>query len=274
MMKDKIVNTRRNLYIVLSALALSSILLPSYQTSAHYNSTDKLKTIVLDAGHGGTDPGCNGANAVFEKDVTLSVIKKLGKLIQDSLSDVKVVYTRNTDVFVKLSERARIANKNSADLFISVHCNSNPKTTPSGSETYFMGLHKSEGNLEVAKRENEVITFESDYKTNEAYGGFDPNSPESEIIFTLVQSAHMVESSKFSSLVEKNTPALTGIHSRGVKQAGFLVLWQTAMPSVLVELGFLTNERDRKILKTDSGQINVAKGIFSAVCAYKKQREK
>ncbi|MCC7297354.1 MAG: N-acetylmuramoyl-L-alanine amidase, partial [Bacteroidia bacterium] len=238
--------------------------LPSAAKKPH-TAGAALKTIVIDAGHGGKDPGCNGANEIWEKAVTLAVSLKLGKLIEDSMPGVKVVYTRKTDKFVELWERPNMANKENADLFISIHCNSNVNTTASGSETYFMGLHKTAGNLDVSKRENSAITFEDDYQNNERYGGFDPNSPESHIIFTLVQNAFLQQSLKFSQLVETNTVTTSKIKSRGVKQAGFLVLWQTAMPSVLVETGFLTNVTDRSYLKTDAGQQAVAKGVFKAV---------
>lgn len=234
----------------------------------------QVKTIVIDPGHGGLDPGCNGANEIWEKAVTLAVSLKLGKMIEDSLQDVQVVFTRKTDKFVELWERPHMANKIKADLFISIHCNSNVNTSAAGSETYFMGLHKSQGNLDVAKRENSAIKFESNYKTNERYGGFDPNSPEGHIIFSLVQNAFLQQSLKFSTLVESNTQKVSKIKSRGVKQAGFLVLWQTAMPSVLVEIGFLTNTADRSFLKTDDGQKTIAKGIFRAVKQYKKELEK
>lgn len=234
----------------------------------------QVKTIVIDPGHGGLDPGCNGANEIWEKAVTLAVSLKLGKLIEDSLQDVQVVFTRKTDKFVELWERPYMANKIKADLFISIHCNSNVNTSAAGSETYFMGLHKTQGNLDVAKRENAAIKFESNYRTNERYGGFDPNSPEGHIIFSLVQNAFLQQSLKFSTLVESHTHKISKIKSRGVKQAGFLVLWQTAMPSVLVEIGFLTNQSDRSFLKTEEGQKTVAKGIFKAVRQYKRELEK
>jgi N-acetylmuramoyl-L-alanine amidase len=263
---------KNNLFIFSLALLFNVLVLTSFSNQIPHSGVHELKTIVLDAGHGGKDPGCNGANEIWEKEVTLKVVKKLGKLIEDSLRDVRVLYTRKTDVFINLWERPKLANKNNADLFVSIHCNSINSTSPNGSETYFMGLHKKDGNIDVAKRENEAVKFEEDYKSNAEYGGFDPNSPESEIIFTLVQNAHMSESSKFSSLVEKKSPSFTKIRSRGVKQAGFLVLWQASMPSVLVELGFLTNKEDRKILKSDAGQNNAARGIFSAICDYKKNK--
>ncbi len=230
---------------------------------------NSLKTLVIDAGHGGVDPGCNGANEITEKQVTLGVALKLGKILSDSMPELKVIYTRTSDKTLKLSDRPELANKNSADLFISIHCNANNNVSAAGSETYFMGLHKSEGNLEVAKRENAAITFESDYQDNVRYGGFDPNSPEGHIIFSLVQNAFMKQSLKLASGIENHTGKISPIKSRGVKQAGFLVLWQTSMPSVLVETGFLTNSSDRKVLKTDEGQRKIALGIYRAIRDYK-----
>lgn len=232
-----------------------------------------LKTIVIDAGHGGVDPGCNGANEITEKQVTLGVALKLGKYLADSLPSVKVIYTRTTDKSLKLWERPYLANKNSADLFISIHCNANNNTGAAGSETYFMGLHKTDGNLEVAKRENSAITYEADYQSNERYGGFDPNSPEGHIIFSLVQNAFMKQSLKLATKIESETGKVSAIKSRGVKQAGFLVLWQTSMPSVLVETGFLTNASDRKVLRSDDGQRKIAQGIFRAIKEYKSSLE-
>ena len=262
---------RRFFFGLLLLLVLT--ILPSGKPVNHVPGR-QVKTIVIDPGHGGLDPGCNGANEIWEKAVTLAVSLKLGKLIEDSLSDVQVVYTRKTDRFVELWERPNMANKIKADLFISIHCNSNVNTTAAGSETYFMGLHKSQGNLDVAKRENAAIKFESNYKTNERYGGFNPNSPEGHIIFSLVQNAFLQQSLKFSTLVESHTHKISKIKSRGVKQAGFLVLWQTAMPSALVEIGFLTNASDRSYLKTEEGQKTTARGIFKAIKQYKKELEK
>lgn len=224
--------------------------------------------IVIDAGHGGHDPGCNGGSSK-EKEVTLSIALKLGKLIEDSLKDVKVIYTRKSDKFIELSERSNIANKNSADLFISIHCNANDNKEANGTETYLMGLHKMEGNLEVSKRENNVILLEKDYKTNKSYEGYDPNSPAAHIIFSLMQNAYRAQSIKFASLVESEFKTKSKLKSRGVKEAGFLVLWRTAMPGVLIETGFLSSEQDRKILAKDSGQVVMANAIFEAVKKYK-----
>ena len=235
---------------------------------------DSLKVIVIDPGHGGVDPGCNGGGEIWEKEVTLAIGLKVGAILKDSMPNVKVLYTRNTDKTLKLWERPNFANKNNADLFISIHCNANDNTKANGSETYFMGLHKTQGNLDVAKRENSAITFENDYKENTRYGGFDPGSPEGHIIFSLVQNAFMKQSFKFSTLVEEETSKKSKIHTKGVNQAGFLVLWKTAMPSVLIETGFLTNGTDRSYLKSDEGQSVIAEGIFRAIKQYKKQLEK
>ncbi|MFN5251160.1 MAG: N-acetylmuramoyl-L-alanine amidase family protein [Bacteroidia bacterium] len=261
------------IFIASILCTLMFFLLPSAAKKRHI-AGNELKTVVIDAGHGGKDPGCNGADEIWEKEVTLAIALKLGKFIEDSLPGVKVVYTRKTDKFLELWERPGLANKENADLFISIHCNSNTNTSAAGSETYFMGVHKTAGNLEVSKRENAAITYEENYQTNENYGGFDPNSPESHIIFTLVQNAFLQQSLKFSQLVEAKTTSVSKIKSRGVKQAGFLVLWQTAMPSVLVETGFLTNASDRAYLKTETGQKTIAKGIYRAVRDYKSDLDK
>jgi N-acetylmuramoyl-L-alanine amidase len=258
-------------FAVVASFSLLILLgLPSAKPA---RTTSGLRTLVIDAGHGGLDPGCNGNNEIFEKDVTLGVALKLGKLIKDSLPGLKVLYTRTTDKTLKLWERPNLANDNQADLFISIHCNANNNRAAAGSETYFMGLHKSEGNLEVAKRENAAITYESDYRENSRYGGFDPESAEGHIIFSLVQNAFMKQSLKLATGIEGHTNKISPIKSRGVKQAGFLVLWQTSMPSVLVETGFLTNPTDRSYLRTNDGQQKIALGVFRAIRDYKKHTE-
>ncbi|HYV94425.1 MAG TPA: N-acetylmuramoyl-L-alanine amidase [Chitinophagales bacterium] len=225
----------------------------------------KIKTIVLDAGHGGHDSGCRGAFS-NEKDVTLSVVLKLGALIKQTYPDIKVIYTRATDEFIELYERADIANRNDADLFISIHCNANRSHEPYGTETWLMGLKKSEGNLEVSKRENEVVLMESDYQQH--YDGFDPNSPEGYIILTMNQNAHMTQSIDLASKVEDQFKH-EGRTSRGVKQAGFLVLWRTTMPSILIETGFLTNRTEEKYLNSETGQNEIANGVLNAITDYR-----
>jgi N-acetylmuramoyl-L-alanine amidase len=237
---------------------------------AHAQS-GKIRTIVIDAGHGGKDPGTHHSK-LQEKDIALSVTLKLGKKLQEQFPNVKVIYTRKTDVFIPLHERAAIANRNKADLFICIHVNANPYSSKlSGSETYVMGLHKSQENLELAMRENEVILMEENYKKN--YKGYDLNSPMANIMLANYQSAFMKESLKLASMVEKQFPKI-GHKSRGVKQAGFQLLWQTAMPSIYVETGYLTNIADKKILGTSTGQDKLAEAIFKALKAYKEEKEK
>lgn len=265
---------KRNVSVLVSSLIIL-LLMPSMdQQEIVKRKLDKVKVIVIDPGHGGVDPGCNGAGDIWEKEVTLAIGLKVGKLVEDSLKDVKVLYTRKTDKSLKLWERPNFANKYQADLFISIHCNANDNTKANGSETYFMGLHKTEGNLEVSKRENSVIKYESDYKDNARYGGFDPESPEGYIIFSMLQNAFLKQSFKFSTMVEEETNKKSKIHTKGVNQAGFLVLWKTAMPSVLIETGFLTNGADRSYLKSEEGQQIISEGIFRAIKNYKIQLEK
>lgn len=224
-----------------------------------------IKTVVIDAGHGGHDPGCHGRKGK-EKEVTLSVALKLGKLITENNPDVKVVYTREKDEFIELHERANIANRNHADLFISIHCNSG-KGNAFGVETFSMGLHRSADNLDVAKRENESVLLEKDYKSN--YEGFDPASPEASIIFTLYQNAFLDQSLTMASLVQDEFREVDKRFDRGVKQAGFLVLVYTAMPSILIETGFLTNPEDEKLMVTEKGQQKIAESIYRAFRKYK-----
>ena len=239
-----------------------------------------VKTVVIDAGHGGKDLGCHGKYA-YEKDVALAISLKLGKFIEDNCKDVKVIYTRKTDVFIELNERANIANKANADLFICIHCNSacvkNKKTKKvkclpdrNGFEVYVMGLHKTEGNLDVAKRENASILYEDDYEKK--YEGFDPNSDEASIIFSMYQNAFMENSIHFASKIQSEFKNM-GRLDREVRQAGFLVLWKTSMPAVLVETGFLTSPDEERFLRSKKNQELMARALFRAFRAYKFQLE-
>lgn len=225
----------------------------------------EIKTVVIDAGHGGHDTGCLGSSSK-EKHVALSVALKLGKFIEDQFPEVKVVYTRKTDVFIELFERASIANRSKADLFISIHCNSGPELA-FGTETFVMGLHKTDDNLTVARRENAAILNEKNYMQN--YDGFDPHSPEAHIIFSLYQNSFMNQSLLFASKIQEQFSEYGGRFNRGVKQAGFLVLFKTSMPSVLVEIGFLTHKNEERYLTSDKGQISLATSIFRAFKEYK-----
>ncbi len=230
----------------------------------------EVKTLVIDPGHGGKDPGAMSKYGK-EKDVVLGIAKYLKQYINDSLPDVKVILTRDKDVFVELYKRGEIANKNNADLFISIHINSNPSPKPYGTETYVMGLHKTKQNLEVAKKENQVILKEIDYEKR--YDGFDPNSPEASIIFTLFQNAYLDQSLKLASFVQDNFKHTAHRLDRGVKQAGFLVLWKTAMPSVLIEAGFISNPTEAKYLVSKKGQKELAYAIYKAFKQYKQSVE-
>ncbi|MBT9391698.1 N-acetylmuramoyl-L-alanine amidase [Hymenobacter sp. NST-14] len=229
----------------------------------------KLRTVVLDAGHGGKDRGCTGVKA-READVALKLVLALGKQIEENMPYVKVIYTRKTDVFVELADRAGIANKHNADLFISIHCNASSPAAH-GTEVWTMGPHKTDANLAVAKRENSVILQEENYK--EQYNGFDPTSPQSHILFSLFQSAHMVNSIRFAQKVDRQFRTTLKRPSRGVKQAGFLVLWKSTMPSVLIESGFLTNRAEEVYLNDKANQSYMASGIYQAFRDYKHELE-
>jgi N-acetylmuramoyl-L-alanine amidase len=230
----------------------------------------KVDVVVIDAGHGGKDPGTQGPLSK-EKDVALKIALKLGKYIEQNLPDVKVVYTRKNDTYVELEERPKIANRNNADLFICIHANANPNVKAFGTETYVMGLAKEQKNFEVAKRENSVILLDENYK--EHYEGFDPESPESYILFSLTQSAFQENSLSFANKVESQFKSRVGRTSRGVKQGPFWVLWSTAMPSVLIETGFLSNSNEEKYLLSDQGQDLMASGIYRAFKEYKAEVE-
>lgn len=227
---------------------------------------DKAFTIVIDPGHGGRDPGAVGASAK-EKAINLSVALKLGDLIQSNHSDVRVVYTRRTDVFIELDERANIANRNKADLFISLHTNAVKRgSTVTGTETYTLGLARSDENLEVAMRENSAILLEDDYL--QKYEGFDPTSSESYIIFEFMQNKHMEQSIGLASEVQKFFSSSNRV-DRGVRQAGFLVLRKTSMPSVLIELGYISNREEERYMKSEAGQNKLAAAVYNAFAKYK-----
>lgn len=225
----------------------------------------KVFKVVIDAGHGGDDPGCNGIR-LKEKNINLAAALKAGKLISDNCPDVQVIYTRKTDVFVELYRRAQIANDNHADLFISFHCNASPSHVACGVETYVMGLHKSEANQAVARAENAAMLKEKNYQNN--YEGFNPDSPEANILFSLYSSGYLKNSILLADKVQKNLIAYTHLDNREVKQAGFWVLYKVAMPSILIEQGFLTNSNDEGFLGNPANQDIVATAVYNAFVDY------
>jgi len=256
----------QNIRIVLAILLL--FFLSANVADAQGTKSKGLDVVVIDPGHGGKDPGALGKTAK-EKDIVLAVALKVGNLIKKNYPNVKVIYTRDKDVFVELGERAAIANRNNANLFISIHANSvDGNTSTHGTETFVMGLHKNEANLAVAKRENSVILQEDNYSSK--YDGFDPNDPESNIIFSLFQNAYSDQSLLLAASIEEEFKTLKR-YDRGVKQAGFLVLWKTAMPSVLTELGFVSNPDEEQYMKSDAGQTELAVSIYNAFAKYKSQ---
>jgi N-acetylmuramoyl-L-alanine amidase len=232
----------------------------------------KVDKIVIDAGHGGKDPGTHGVISK-EKDIALKIALELGRIIKENIKDVEILYTREDDTFIELDERPNIANKNDADVFISIHCNAVPSNQNIiyGTETYVMGQHTSGGNFEVTKRENSVILLEENYE--ERYEGFDPKSPESLILFSLYQNAYINNSLNLADKIEHQFANRVGRKSRGVKQAGFWVLWRTSMPSVLIEVGYLSNPKEEKYLNDELGQVYLASGIFRAFRDYKDELE-
>jgi len=236
------------------------------------NSEYKINTIVIDAGHGGKDPGAIGKHC-YEKNIALSIALKTGKYIKENFPNIKVVYTRDTDVFIPLKERPEIANRCKADLFISIHANSLKNNTRTyGTETFILGLHKSEDNLAVAMKENSVMLYEDDYSNK--YEGFNPKDPASYIIFNLMHSLHIDNSTSMAQHAEHQFKSRVGRRSRGVKAAELWVLRKASMPSVLIEVGFISNPKEEKFLMSDKGQDYMASGIFRAFRSYKEEIER
>ena len=234
---------------------------------------NKLKVIVIDPGHGGKDPGTMGTKRYnkYEKDIALSVSIKLGEYISNAFPRVKVVYTRKKDVFLELNERTKIANNLNADLFISVHCDGFTNSIASGSSVFVMGMSKLQANLDIAMRENSVIYLEDNYQ--QKYDGFEPESPESYIVFNLMQNTFLDQSLQLAEQVEQEFATRANRKSRGVKQAPFYVISRTNMPSILIECGFLTNHKEEDFLHSEKGQDDIASAIFRAFRDYKESVE-
>ncbi len=236
------------------------------------DAADKRFTLVIDAGHGGHDAGAVG-NFSKEKNINLNVALAFGRYVEQNCPDVRVIYTRKTDTFVPLHERATIANRNKADLFVSIHTNALPGgRIARGMETYTLGMHRAADNLDVAKRENSVILVEKDYKQH--YEGFDPNSSESYIMFEFLQDRNMAQSVDLARMVQRRTCVTANRPDKGVKQAGFLVLRETSMPSCLIELGFISTADEEQLLNSNSGIDNFGRGIYLAFVDYRKKYDK
>ena len=264
----RIINMKLNRsYILYICICLWLLFLPL--CTSHLWGKDFV--VVIDAGHGGHDPGAIGKISK-EKNINLNVALKVGNLIKNNCDDVKVIYTHSKDVFIPLDRRAEIANNAKADLFISIHTNALANNrTAKGASTWTLGLAKSDANLEVAKRENSVILYESDYQTR--YAGFNPNSAESYIIFEFMQDKYMEQSVHLASLMQKQFRHTCKRLDRGVHQAGFLVLKASAMPSILIELGFISTPEEERYLNSETGATTMAKGIYHAFLNYKREHE-
>ena len=255
--------------LILFFLAFVSLFIFDIDLSAQ--NRDKVRTVVIDAGHGGKDPGAVGKK-VKEKDITLKVALKTGEYIKQHCPDVEVIYTRKSDVAVSLMKRAQIANSHNADMFISIHCNATTSSQAYGVETFVMGEHKNSSNLEVAKLENAAILHEDN--ANEDYDDFNIDSPEAYIMLNLFQSEYKNASLDIAERIQNQLVKRVGRKDRGVQQAGFLVLYKTAMPSVLVEIGFLSNPAEEKFLASEDGQTYIASAIFRAFRDYKNAYDK
>ena len=260
-------------FLFASAAVLS---MPCMSPAQSSGAPLRLKTVVIDAGHGGKDAGAVSFDKkTYEKNVTLAIAKLLGQKIENAYPDVKVVYTRTTDRFVELNDRAEIANRNNADLFISIHINSFTKTSPNGFSAHILGQSSNKNrdlfsfNQELCRRENSVILLEDDYETK--YQGFNPNDPESFIMFNLMQNAFYEQSILFAAEVDSQLSKGPFRTNRGISQNPFYVLWKTAMPSVLLELGFISNPSDLKVLNSSSGREEIATRLFNAFSSFKKK---
>ena len=267
-----------NLYQIFSINAISLLLLAALFlftsfTNDNKKTNSKIRTVVIDPGHGGKDSGTMGTKRfkIYEKHVALAVSLKLGDYIKNAFPNVDVVYTRDSDVFLELNERTELANNSNADLFISIHCDGFTNPSPSGASVFVMGMSKLKANMDIAIRENSAIYMEDNYK--QKYEGFDPKSAESYIVFSLMQNTHLNQSLKIAEEVEKEFSTKENRKSRGVKQAPFYVISRTNMPSILIECGFLTNFEEEEYLHSEVGQEYIASSIFRGFKAYKENFE-
>jgi N-acetylmuramoyl-L-alanine amidase len=261
----------RTNYMTLLKLMIPGLFASVLTCFPQNQAPQKMWTVVIDAGHGGKDPGALGSISK-EKNINLAIALKAGEYIKQNVKNARVLYTRNNDVFVEVKERAEFANKNKADLFISIHANWASSKSVKGAETYVMGVAKDQENLEVAMKENEVILLEDDYSTK--YEGFDPKSPESYIMFALMQNIFIEQSTELASKIQNQFRDRAGRVDRGVRQAGFWVLYMTTMPSVLIETGYMTNPEEEKYLVSREGQEYIASAIYRACRDYINQADR
>jgi len=258
---------------VIGLLLLAALFLCTSFTDDKKKTNSKIRTIVIDPGHGGKDSGTMGTKRfkIYEKHVALAVSLKLGDYIKNAFPNVDVIYTRDSDVFLELNERTELANNANADLFISIHCDGFTNSTPSGASVFVMGMSKLKANMDIAIRENSAIYMEDNYQ--QKYEGFDPKSAESYIVFSLMQNTHLNQSLKIAEEVEKEFSTKANRKSRGVKQAPFYVISRTNMPSILIECGFLTNFKEEEYLHSEIGQDYIASAIFRGLRTYKENFE-
>ncbi|MFN8395546.1 MAG: N-acetylmuramoyl-L-alanine amidase [Bacteroidia bacterium] len=249
----------------LGLLLVAGLMVSSFHTPTRPLNDGKIRTLVIDAGHGGKDPGALGLVSK-EKEHTLAIATELKKVLNEKLPDLKVVMTRSDDTFIELANRAKEVANAEADFFISIHCNSNPNKEACGAETYVLGTHKAEANMDVVMRENSVIMMEDNFE--EVYEGFDPNSVPAYIFFKYVTNVHLEMSNKMALKVQEQFATRVGRKDRGVKQAGYLVLWRASKPAILIETGFISNKEEELFLNSENGRGYMASAIYRAVRDY------
>lgn len=260
---------KTKIYLIIVLIIVPTILFAENTKPESVDPPNRKFKVVLDAGHGGNDGG-NSKKGVFEKDVALKAVLSVGKKLETH-PNIQVIYTRKTDVFIPLNKRAQIANNAQADLFVSIHCNGFHKEQANGNETWVLGLTKSKDNLDVVMKENSVILLEDDYEEN--YNGFDPNDPSSYATSVLTQEVYMEESIELAAMIQDNFASTVKRTNRGVKQNWFVVLLKSYMPSVLVEIGFLSNNNERSYLTSNRGHEEVTKSIYEGIMSYVKTRD-
>lgn len=248
-------------WILLGVLLISSSF---HRPQLDFND-GQIRRLVIDAGHGGKDPGALGTKSK-EKEVTLGIAQELKRILNEHAPEIEVVMTRDSDKFIELHERADHVADHNADFFISIHCNSNRNKSAYGSETYVLGTHRAEDNMEVVMRENSVILQEDNHE--EEYDGFDPKSDASYIFFNYLADVHLEQSDKLASLVQDQFATRVGRKNRGVKQAGYLVLWKASKPAILIETGFISNKDEEKFLTSEQGKVYMASAIYRAIRDY------